>query len=517
MLAYEELTEAEQAIWNAIQTGAPVALPLGAPAPDDPAEGKAWGEDRQIRAQLLYELLADTSGTTVAQVRHLRLRGARITGRLDLEAATLRCPVSFQNCFFEEPIVLNLARAVSIRLSGCHLPGFAAQQLETRGNLNLDGGFTVDYGVDLGGARIGGNLVLADAKLHNPAGSVLNGDRLTVTQRMACEGLQADGGVQLSGAHIGGALGLNGAKLRNHGSDALVAYGLIVDESMLCSDGFEADGAVRLFGAHIAGLLDFNGAKLRNQGDLALAAYGLTVGRLMRCGQGFQADGAVRLPRARLGGLLDSEDSWPRELRLDGLVYDQLAAEPPVTVSRRLGWLRRDPAGYIPQPYEQLAAAYQGAGQPEQARIVLIAKQWDRRQSLRNPLGKAWNWLLCATVGYGYLPWLAGVWLAALVVFGDVAFARARDARLLDPARDSPDQQPTFHSAGYALDLLLPIVNLGQDGAWIPRGWAVYWSWGFILMGWVLTTAVVRPSPVFSNATDSFGVNRSGFTGGSVA
>jgi hypothetical protein len=37
VLAYEELTEPERAVWDAIESGALVQLPLGAPANDD------WG------------------------------------------------------------------------------------------------------------------------------------------------------------------------------------------------------------------------------------------------------------------------------------------------------------------------------------------------------------------------------------------------------------------------------------------------------------------------------------------
>jgi hypothetical protein len=43
----------------------------------------------------------------------------------------------------------------------------------------------------------------------------------------------------------------------------------------------------------------------------------------------------------------------------------------------------------------------------------------------------------------------------------------------------------------YALDVLLPNISLGQESAWIPHGWAARWTYGFILAGWVLTTAVV--------------------------
>ncbi len=43
----------------------------------------------------------------------------------------------------------------------------------------------------------------------------------------------------------------------------------------------------------------------------------------------------------------------------------------------------------------------------------------------------------------------------------------------------------------HALDLLLPIINLGHDSTWNPTGFAQYVSYLLILAGWVLTTAVV--------------------------
>lgn len=50
---------------------------------------------------------------------------------------------------------------------------------------------------------------------------------------------------------------------------------------------------------------------------------------------------------------------------------------------------------------------------------------------------------------------------------------------------------PAFHPPAYTLDVLLPILNLGQQDAWQPQGAALGWSWVLIGAGWVLTTAVV--------------------------
>jgi hypothetical protein len=70
------------------------------------------------------------------------LRGARITGGLDLEGAELTCPILLQDCWFEEPVNLCEARATAIHLPGCHLPSLEARQLTVRDNLMLGDGLS---------------------------------------------------------------------------------------------------------------------------------------------------------------------------------------------------------------------------------------------------------------------------------------------------------------------------------------------------------------------------------------
>jgi hypothetical protein len=493
------------------------------------------GAARTVRAELLAELLvAARTPPGGGRLRAVRLRGARITGQLDLEAATLGCPLLLWDCHLEQPINLKEARAPAVRLPGCHLPGLAADQLETRGNLELNSEFTATGEVGLVGAHIGGDLRLSSASLTNHNGPALFADGLTVDQAMFCrDGFTATGEVRLVGAHIGGSLEFDGAGLTNPDGRALFADGLTVEQSMYCRDGFTATGEVNLLGAHIGAQLGFGGASLTNHNGPALFADRLTVDQSMHCGKGFTATGEVRLLGAKIGGQLsfkgatlanpgrvalnlqevrttallllprkrpdgivdltaakvgsfhDDQASWPARLRLRAFVYDTLENDR-VGVRDRLGWLRRHQDGYTPQPYEQLAAAYRRDGRDEAARRVLVAKQWRRRGRL-NP----WNWLLYATVGYGYRTWLAALWLLLALWAGTRALDQAQQAGLLAPAKDNPSQQSTFHPLTYALDLLLPIVNLGQEGAWIPRGWAERWTWGLVLAGWVLTTAVV--------------------------
>jgi hypothetical protein len=234
VFGYEELTDPERAVWEAVETGKLVDLRVGDPKRDDPAMGASWGVDRQVRAQLLYELLRGISKPEGTPPRALKLAGAWIIGALDLEAVTLLCPLLLRGCYVDQPISLEEASAPALRLPGCHVASLNADQLETGGSVELNDGFTASGEVRLIGARIKGQLDCSGAtltssdKAHQPA---LNARGLTVDQGMFCTtGFTAEGEVRLAGAHISGQLDCSGAKMTNRGGRALNAGGLTVDQ-----------------------------------------------------------------------------------------------------------------------------------------------------------------------------------------------------------------------------------------------------------------------------------------------
>ena len=171
---------------------------------------------------------------------------------------------------------------------------------------------------------------------------------------------------------------------------------------------------------------------------------------------------------------------------LRGFTYESIEHDRSVSLPARLDWLRKDAEGYIPQPYEQLVSAYRAAGQEEAARKVAIAKRQRQREVL-NPPAKIWNWLLYLTVGYGYRTWQAGLWLLALTLAGTAVFANAYPSHMI-PTSHHP---MPFNAPIYALDVLLPIINLGQQDSWQPTETALGIYWALIILGWALTSALV--------------------------
>ena len=387
--------------------------------------------------------------------------------------------------------------------------------------------------LNLAGVYVGGSLVLDRADLSSDNGDSLHAARIIVDGTMSCgNGFTAHNGVNLINAHIKGSLDFSAASLAKRDGPALLAARIKVDDAVFFRNGFTAEGEVNIRNSEFASFVDFADARLNNPDRIALRANGVTVRRGVSFKEGFTANGAVTLADAHVGRLYveggsfknpdgiaidlqgirassllllpserpdgaidlsaaqvtnfcDDPETWPTKLHLRDFTYEILENDT-VNVRSRLNWLALHGEGYVPGIYDQLASTYRRAGAVEESRIVSIVKQKRRRRKL-NPIGQAWNWLLYLTVGYGYRTWWAALWLLGLLTIGSVIFAQAYPKNMVPAA----GVVPAFQPVAYTIDVLVPLVDLGQKKAWVPKGTAMIWSWMLTSWGWVLTTAVV--------------------------
>ncbi|CAM5350525.1 Oxidoreductase OS=Streptomyces albaduncus OX=68172 GN=FHS32_003446 PE=4 SV=1 [Streptomyces griseoloalbus] len=247
---------------------------------------------------------------------------------------------------------------------------------------------------------------------------------------------------------------------------------------------FDCEGGIRLDDGRFGDAVDFEGAVFTFTDEQELSLRRVQTPELRFLGQR-PARGRVVLSGARVVNLMDRADSWPGpgRLHMGGFAYENLVPRGPFPLALRLRWVDAASAEYTPEPYERLAAVLRGGGADEDAREVLLAKQRRRRESL--PLAaKLWGYAQDWTVAYGYRPGRAAVWMAVLWAAGSVAFARADHPPL--KAGEHPDWNPAL----FALDLLLPVIDLGQVGFWQLRGGWQWLSAAFILLGWILATTV---------------------------
>jgi hypothetical protein len=442
------------------------------------AEMQTWGNERTIRAAVLRHLL--TAGQWPVDTKGVRLRGVRISGHLDLEAAVLRCSLSLDCCYLDTdlPACLDQATALRVTLTRCQLAGPVGEMLTARK-------------LDLSDSTLTGPLILPGAD---------------ITGQLICRG------TQLTGTDSDG--------------NALVADAMKVGGDVFLDEGFAAAGTVSLNSAHVDASVLLAPAALGAQDEVALDAARAQISGTLRWAPAAPVSGQVDLEGATVGHLEDDWSGnrrngyWPTggRLRLDGFTYGRFGGARQATVEQRLAWIRSQyhpragdsPADFAAQPYEQLAAVYRQAGQDDQARKVAIARRADlRRYGDLNWYRWFGNWFLDRTIRYGYQTWRAAAGLAAVFVVFLALSILAQHQHVIVPVRDieglhsvpsaaqCTSDYPCFYPAGYAVDTVIPIINVHQADYWGPDGHAPWgWAWNagtWIAtgLGWALATLLV--------------------------
>lgn len=543
----------EDQLRTALELRHPLDLSNTRSGPLKSEKGRTWGPARQISAASICDLLRGI-GTSAAPDAVLHIIGARITGRLDLRHARITRALLVEGCYFDESIDLTGAQAPWLALLECCASAVVASGVRVDGDLDLSGlrarrvelagarvggrltlngallgkvgqsyalnasglsaggglfcnaGFVAEGGVNLYGASVGATLEFSGATLTSSDGSALRAPGLIVDADVIMSGgFSSVGVIDLFGAQMKGQIWLNGATLNSGGRRwALSAPLMRVTGGMYCRNGFQTSGSMNLFGVVIGATLEFNNATLQANGGYALRAPGLSIGLDLDFG-GAKMAGAIDLSRSDIRGelLLRGADlSGSKRVDLSAATIGTICTEesqvsggwvlkdmtyasldPYVPATQRLRWLQPATRDYHPQPYEQLARYYRSLGQDEQARTVLLAKERHRRSRLRLPM-RLWGYLQDGAVGYGYRPLRALFWLALLIALMSGYF----DARHPKP---SSANGPAFEPIVYSLDVLVPVLNLGQKNAFSAAGLGQWVVWSATVAGWVLATTVV--------------------------
>jgi hypothetical protein len=472
----------------------------------------------------------DLDDTTLSNPGSYSLIAAdvRIAGDLSCQGMHAQGTVALNGASVSGRAIFNGAR-----LSNAGDVALSAERLTVEGGFYGNKLFRAEGSISLAGARIMGQLVLDGACLINPNANALVADQIEIIGDMlAREGFRCEGSVRMNGGHIYGQLNFDNAELSRAGGVALSGDALAVDQAMFCQNGFTVQGEVKLIGAHISGQLSFNGARLINTQCSALVCDQLTVTGNMHCCDGFQAEGLVSFVGARISGQLlfldsilrnstgialqcqnmkaetfvlrtapisgivdlrfaevdmiwDDPTAWPCRLFLDGLIYRDIKPHLPSTGKiGRLMWLARNVDGYMPQPYEQIAAHYRRLGDDRSAKRVLLESERLRFKESRleaRILGR----LLDVLVGYGFRPGLAFFWFVCLWIGASIYFVFNK------PLPIWPAHHPSYDAFVYAANVVTPLIDFGQSNTWYDTGASQIVSVIFVAAGWVLATAFI--------------------------
>lgn len=523
------------------------------PNPDDPSNDPAhadeWPASRQIRATLIRWICVDHEARSLIDPEGIRVVGARITGGLDLSLVSVPFPIVLRNCVFAEIINLGGAEIADLELDGGHTLGIHASGLEVRNNLRMGKGFHAVGAVVLDHAKIGLDLDFGGATLRyskSPGDPFPDRLRATLFAYLIQVGgnvwlnhrFVSYGAVDLGGARIGGNLHFDSGRFINPNNVAITIPGASVDGVVyLASWGTDGDVEVtgvanfsfdRVGNNFIVDHAKFLGAPGDNHGFVGTS---MSVARSFTWHNVTLQNGArLDLGDASVEALLDDEQSWPAPGRLiiDGFTYNglesevgsrvdgqaQYASDDRNAVDSRLRWLSLQPPGFHSQPYNELAKYYVGSGDDAAAATVLVAEEDDRYQR-KGLLGRLSGDFLRATIGYGHRPLLAFNWSILIVLVGWVVVLMGKRAgvmRLTWPENSPPPSTDHFnglHPLLYSLDVFLPFVNLHQEHYWWPdeaskgectfagrsitiRGSTLrFYLWMQIIAGWLLSAIFV--------------------------
>ncbi|WP_142142469.1 hypothetical protein [Streptomyces sp. SLBN-31] len=293
----------------------------------------------------------------------------------------------------------------------------------------------------------------------------------------------------------------------------------------------------------------------RGKWEPALDLGGLRAGILHISGEcAPQEGGIVDLTGAKVGVLLDDLiDKECYAAVLKGFEYYLIHGADP---QRRLNWVaqgarksrhRNDnqsdlPAisyddlkeeGPSPQPFMQLAKAYERDGRKASARKALWRMtadgygvsfpssyaEWNkairrwlntirrvsarvvhlfRRQNTaivtgevavrRGKLRNFIHWVEDATIGYGYKPWRAAKWLIVLWGIGLITFA----ASAPESVTAKPLHMSWVEHIIYPLDLIIPLVGFSEQARWHPTWWVPQLVAAcLVISGWVIGATVI--------------------------
>jgi len=446
-----------------------------------------------IRGELIRYLMMGGCKKHPPNAQGVAIIGAVITGQLDLDGCCSPLDLSLLDCRFASAPWLTDAEIGGLLLSGSHMPGLKAQRLQVKRSVRLHDGFHATGLLDLGGARIGGQL------------------------------------------------GCNKGKFTPRDGPAFKAHGLAVTGGIFLHGGFHATGLVDFTGATIGRQLGCDSGEFH----AGLGLQGVKIGEDLSLENVTCISGDLDLRNAKAGSLMDDLESWslPKHLYLDGFHYGTLASD--MSVSDRMKVLEKHADGFHEttfhsQPHTHLANSYQKNGQRQAAARVLYDREkrfaraeWAQVYAATDGTWKTewprigsdfvqlFRWIFQGLAGFGHKPMWAFYWAAGVVAFSMIYFHLAYINGQMVPNSDiiltstdwiasvaanptSPVEAwsetipgkdyETFSAIGYGFDLFIPLDALGQELAWAPsyaRGWygafGHYLRWPIQVMGWMLT------------------------------
>ena len=444
-LQARELTPAEEQLIEACQKGEPYGLsdgelpPEGTPAPS-----------RHIHTDVLrYLILGGCDDCKVDDIG-VWVKGAHVTGTLDLKLNTTRGAIRMQNSRFEEHIDCEQSECKQLVLNGSDLQDLFGQTMKVTGSVFLRN-ITTQATIDLNSATIGGQLACEKATFEVKNGHAFNAQSAKINGGLVWRGVTVTKGtLNFANAHTSVLCDDEGSWPSGWRVDL---EGLTYDTII----GGPLDAKSRLAWLH--NVSNWNGT-FTPQPYTQLAKILRDMGHDNDARQVLEKRDALLLKSYRKNLRKLSETT--KNITVSHLATKSLAAAHWLFVDKLMGTL----TGYGHQPFRSLRFLFLLIG------LAAI------------PSHMAW------TFG-GFAP------NSAVIQVSDdwKALSHKENAAEEWSAKTQAGRDwETFQAIAYATDLVIPIINIGQTDAWAPSttrgaaGYHMWWlSWVFTIVGWIVT------------------------------
>lgn len=494
------------------------------------------------------------------------MRGAVLLGGFNADGATVnvkdgeREGVNGENCEIHEDLQMRAKFACNapVNFAGVVVHGsvhiddatFSAAPLAldfSKAEIDgeLAGSATFAGALKLSGAKIGRNLDLRGLEIGarvpartEPLLHAIDAASICVGGAALFNGANIKGEVFLPDARIDGYLSFGGGRFINGGGWAIRAPNARIGGNLTLKieDGDKApfgaktviEGGAKFDRAQIAGAFAWLNLELRGPGPNGDKAPVLSFADV-RIGGALSAkslatpqDGRINAAGAHVASLDDDVDAgWGSEsasILLDGFAFERIESANDGW-RRRLKWLKRSRRAskhFSPQPFAHAARVYARMGRREDARRISLAQH--DMQTLAAAGSSPISWPLSSlfglVAGYGLSPIRVVRAIALFLALGVAGvFAMNEQGALVTPQGTACNG--AVEPALYALDVALPVIDLGQESRCGPgrtaraelspglgmgeSDWRLFegaalWNWAhalYAMLGAVLTALAV--------------------------
>ncbi len=454
------------------------------------AEGPIW-----LRGARLRDGLHGDGGAIVLPDSHaardaLNAEGAEIAGGVSLRNGfNANGCVSLRNARIEGGVLLSKGQFASqkpcaLDLRNANVSGEVCGDLNATSGLCF-AGLDVSHNLDLCGAVVTGPRL--NGKSATEFDVAIEAVNVRIGGALRLRGANVKGEIKLADARIAGYCTFGGGRFLNAGHWAIGGPNAQIGGNLTFNPPDKEDapfgpktvveGGVHFRRARIAGEVVWNGLELRGKGpdngapqmSFADAQIGQSLCALQLTAQNARID----LEGASCGALADDlAKGWglaSTQLALEGFTYGRLdCSAEDMRWTARTRWLKERAETMTPQPYGVLARVYAEAGRKDDMRRALRAQHdlTARGASALSPT-RIFSFLFGLLSGYGLSPTRAAATLSAFLLIGIAGvFAMGLRGALVTPsgAACAGAVEPVL----YAIDVALPVIDLGQTSACAP-------------------------------------------------